>query len=318
MSPTEASTPKNSNSVVGFKGFYQTNRQDNGENIRCRHCGSEWVTRYGRSHGKRQRWYCKECKRTFVVKDEGFERSKLGPEAIVKALDLYFKGLSTRKVAEYLCRAENIPVSHQTVYYWLKRYLKIIAEYVETFEPKLSGTWYADEMSLRIGGKWRWLWNVMDYETRFLLASVISSERETQDAIKAFKEALKQAKEKPRVVVTDGLPAYEDAVKRLFWSRYKDRRTIHERHVRLEGDLTTNPIERLQGTVREREKILRGLKKEDSVIIDGFKVYYNFARVHQALGKTPAQQAGIGFGEGKHAWLQLLLRATIHKLMEDK
>ena len=112
------------------------------------------------------------------------------------------------------------------------------------------------------------------------------------DAIRAFKQALRQAKEKPKVVVTDGLSAYEDAVKRLFWSRYKDRRIIHERHVRLDGDLTTNLIERLQGTVRERGKILRSVKREDSVIIEGFRIAYNFTRPHESLGyNTLAEKA---------------------------
>jgi len=64
---------------------------------------------------------------------------------------------------------------------------------------------------------------------------------------------LRLAKERPKVIVTDGLPAYEEAIKKLFWSRYKEKRVVHEKHVRLDEDLTTNLIERLQGAVREGE-----------------------------------------------------------------
>ena len=61
----------------------------------------------------------------------------------------------------------------------------------------------------------------MDEGTRFLMASIITSEREASDAIKALKEAWRFVGEKPRKVVTDGLPAYGEAVTKLFWSRYK-------------------------------------------------------------------------------------------------
>jgi transposase-like protein len=37
--------------------------------------------------GKVQRFFCKECKRFFVV-DEGFEKMKATPETVTVALDL--------------------------------------------------------------------------------------------------------------------------------------------------------------------------------------------------------------------------------------
>ena len=46
--------------------------------------------------------------------------------------------------------------------------------------------------------------------------------------------------------------------------------------------------------MRERDKVLRGLKKDESPIIKMMQAYYNFIRNHQTLGKTPAEAAGIG------------------------
>ncbi|NIN53061.1 MAG: transposase, partial [Nitrososphaeria archaeon] len=45
-----------------------------------------------------------------------------------------------------------------------------------------------------------------------------------------------------------------------------------------------NMVERLQGTIRERDKVLRGLKEveDESKVIDGFRIYYNFIRPHSA------------------------------------
>ena len=61
--------------------------------------------------------------------------------------------------------------------------------YVESVVPQLSGHWNVDEMKVRCKGDWVWLWNVMDRDTRFLLASTISKKREIQDARNVFIKA---------------------------------------------------------------------------------------------------------------------------------
>jgi putative transposase len=50
----------------------------------------------------------------------------------------------------------------------------------------------------------------------------------------------------------------------------------------------------LNGTLRERVKVQRGLKSDKSAIAEGQLIYYNFVKPHQALdGKTPAEKAGL-------------------------
>ncbi len=40
----------------------------------------------------------------------------------------------------------------------------------------------------------------------------------------------------------------------------------------------------------DREKVFKGLKKTDTDILDGMRVYYNFTKKHDALkDRTPAQ-----------------------------
>ncbi|MCE2507304.1 MAG: transposase, partial [Nitrosopumilaceae archaeon] len=71
-------------------------------------------------------------------------------------------------------------------------------------------------------------------------------------------------------------------------------RTLHIRHIHLQGDMNNNKMERLNGEIRDGEKVVRGIKKVDSVIIDGYQLYHNYVRPHMALdGKTPADKAGI-------------------------
>jgi len=46
------------------------------------------------------------------------------------------------------------------------------------------------------------------------------------------------------------------------------RHALHIRHIAIHGDRNNNTMERLNGEFRDREKVVRGLKKKDSVIID--------------------------------------------------
>jgi len=71
-------------------------------------------------------------------------------------------------------------------------------------------------------------------------------------------------------------------------------------------------VEKLHGTIRERNKNMRGLDNEDSAqtIIDGKRIYYNYIRPHQGLnGKTPSEACGITV-EGKNKWITLIQNAS--------
>lgn len=74
--------------------------------------------------------------------------------------------------------------------------------------------------------------------------------------------------------------------------------------------MNNNKMERLNGEFRDREKVTRGLKKDDSPLIDGYQLYHNFIRPHMALdGKTPADVCGIEVN-GKNKWKTLIQNAT--------
>jgi hypothetical protein len=69
-------------------------------------------------------------------------------------------------------------------------------------------------------------------------------------------------------------------------------------------------MERLNGEIRDREKIVRGVKKPDSPLLQGYQIYHNYIRPHMALnGETPADKAGIEI-RGKDKWLTLIQNAT--------
>lgn len=72
-------------------------------------------------------------------------------------------------------------------------------------------------------------------------------------------------------------------------------------------------MERFNGEVRDREKVVRGVKKPNSTLLAGYQIYHNYVRPHQGLdGKTPSEAAGIEV-KGSDKWLTLIQNAAKHK-----
>jgi len=282
------------------------------DSVKCKWCGSISIIKYGHEAGK-QVYKCRSCDSKFVL-DDGFKRLKYDPKIITATLDLYFKGVSLRKISDHLRQFYGLNINFSTLYKWIKRYVEVMEKYVNSLVPEISGTLYADEMMVKVGGKWKWLWSIMDEDTRFLLASQISTNREINDARRLFQKAKERLKgQRVEEVVTDGLRAYQDAFKKEFFTLRKPR-TEHIRHVRLAGEINDNLIERFQGTRRERDKVLRGMKIDEAPIREGFDIYYNFIRPHMALnGGTPSEKANINLSLDQNRWLSLLRQSLNHR-----
>ena len=269
----------------------------------CKFCNSLNVTKYGKKNGK-QNYMCGDCGRKFVDNID-FENMKYNPKVIALTLDLYFRGLSLRKISQHLKDFYDLEVTHMSVYNWIEKYIGIMNNYVNTIQPDIGDVWHTDEMMVSIGGSWEYLWNVMDERTRFQLASVVSKERKVRDARMVFKKAKNNCGgRKPKYIVTDGLGSYKRAVKKEFHTNTHE--TNHLYNVGLQHHPNNNHVERLHGTIRSREKTMRGVKVESTPIVEGHRLYYNFIKPHESLnGKTPSEEAGITI-DGKDKWLTLM------------
>jgi transposase-like protein/predicted SprT family Zn-dependent metalloprotease len=276
----------------------------------CQICGSNKVVKDGLRHNKYgdiQVYYCKSCGEHFTI-NLGFERMKSTPQIITSALQLYFSGTSLRKCAEFL-KLQGVKVSYVAVYKWINKYVALMDKYIEKLTPQVSGTWRADELWLKIKGDKKYLFAIMDDETRYWIAQEVAGSKYKHDARKLFHLAKKVTGKKPETIITDGLPAYHDAYKKEFWT-LKNPRTKHVNAIKFRGDMNNNKMERFNGEVRDREKVIRGLKKDDTPILKGYQLFHNFIRPHEALdGKTPADACGLKV-EGQNKWITLIQNAS--------
>ena len=277
----------------------------------CIFCHSGNIKKFGirkNKSGDIQRFLCVDCGKTFSV-NIGFERMKHNPQAITSAMQLYFSGASLRSTMESL-KLLGVKVSYQTVYNWIKKYVQLMKKYVDQYKPNVSETWRADELYVKIKGDMKYVFALLDDETRFWIAQEVAESKFKHDARMLFEMGKKATGTKPMTLITDGLPAYHDAYKKAFWTLKKETRTEHINAIKLSGDVNNNKMERFNGEVRDREKTLRGLKKNDTTMLTGYQLYHNFIRPHMALdGKTPSEACGITI-EGKDKWKTLIQNAS--------
>lgn len=276
----------------------------------CIFCHSANVKRFGVRHNKSgsiQRFLCADCGKTFSV-NIGFEKMKHNPQAITSAMQLYFSGESLRNTMKSL-RLLGVEVSYRTILNWIKKYVKLMQDYIEKIVPNVSDTWRADELYVKIKGDMKYLFALMDDETRFWIAQEVAETKYKHDARKLFQLGMKVAGKKPMTLITDGLPSYHQAYKTEFWT-LKGPRTEHIRHITIRGDRNNNKMERFNGEIRDREKTMRGLKTKDTPILTGYQIFHNYIRSHEGLdGKTPAEACGIEV-KGKNKWLTLIQNAS--------
>ena len=276
----------------------------------CIFCKSDLIVKDGVRHNKFgdiQKFNCKSCGRYFTI-NIGFEKMKHNPQGITTAMQLYFSGESLRNVAKSL-RLIGVQVSHQTIYNWIAKYTALMQKYLDKITPQVSDTWRADELYLKVKGNMKYLFALMDDETRFWIAQEVADTKDTHDARGLFHRGAEVTGKKPMTLITDGLHSYHEAFLKEYW-RHELPRPQHIRQIRIQGQHNNNKMERFNGEVRDREKVMRGLKKPDTPILKGYQIFHNYVRPHEALdGKTPADACGIKV-EGKNKWMTLIQNAS--------
>jgi putative transposase len=230
------------------------------------------------------------------------------PQIITSAMQLYFTGESFRNVQKFL-KLQGVSVSHMAVYKWINKYVALMEKYLEQIKPNVSGVWRTDELYLKVKGNTKYLFALMDDETRFWIAQQVADNKNTSDIQPLFREGKEVAGKKPNVLISDGAHSFHVAYKKELFT-LKNPRTKHIKDIRLQGKVHNNKMERMNGEVRDREKVMRELKKMDTPILTGYQIYHNYFREHEGLnGITPAEASGIKI-EGQNKWITVIQNAS--------
>lgn len=279
----------------------------------CPDCGSQSIKKAGLRHNKSgsiQRYACLDCGKLFSI-NLGFERMKHNPKAITAAMQLYFSGESLRNTQRSL-KLIGADVSHQTISNWITKYVTLMKGYVDNLKPEVGDIWRADEVYVKVKGNLKYLFALMDDETRYWIAQEVADSKFKHNAQALFREGKEIVGKRPNVLITDGLPAYHDAFNREFYTMANPR-SRHINAIKItnhKGDANNNKMERINGEIRDREKVMRGLKKKDTPILEGMQVYHNFIKPHEGLdGMTPAEACGIVVN-GENKWMTLIQNAA--------
>ena len=259
----------------------------------CKFCQSTSVVKNGKRNGV-QYYLCKECGRGFVY-NKALPRMRYPIDIVADAVYDYYAGVSLRKIVNGIDQKIGRRPADSAIYGWVKRLTRIGLAEAKNHTPQVGNKWLADECVIKLkDGKKYWLINVIDHDTRFLLASKLSSSRGIQSLKAAFETAQAKANKSPKFMLTDGWQAYQEACESVFGGDTKHVVTTPFK----EKDLSTNIIERWHGTLRDRLKPMRGMDKSETyqLILEGFILNYNYLRPHGSLeDKTPAEVAKIDF-----------------------
>jgi len=105
---------------------------------------------------------------------------------------------------------------------------------------------------------------------------------------------------------------WDDAFKKEFYTQ-KSPQSKHVRNAGVRKKVNNNVVERLNNTVRERDKVMRGMQNNETatVLMNGFRNYYNVLRPHMGIdNRTPAETAGLNLELGRSKVKNLIKRSA--------
>ena len=283
------------------------------QEIRCPHCNGENIVRRGQrktqNRGIIQRYGCQDCNKRFVV-DDGFFKMKNAPQKVTLCLDLFYRGISTRKVQEHLQAFYPHNSSNVSIYKWIVKYSKMISGFTDNLKLKVGKELQVDEVEYRVNKKKAFFIDTIDTETRFMVASEFGRSRRTKE----LKQVIRKAKEKTdnqiQICTTDGFYAYHKAVKSVFGYNNKLGKfnVFHNIVTQLKNEGFNHKVERMHSNIRARTKTFRGFGsiKGANAVMKGYETYYNFIRKHQAINCCPYELAVPELKLGINKWHDLI------------
>ena len=190
---------------------------------------------------------------------------------VLKAFVLYMKrNMSYRTVADSL----NIKVSHVSIYKWVIKLCTLFSVLSPTFDIENVFRVHADETIVVFKDQKYYVWLLVDHDTNYILCWHVSKYRDMGQVKVLLEKFLGNCKDKSIELITDGLGAYESAVKILF-------KNINHVVVSLGKN---NQCESKFSLLKDFFRLKRGLKKLKNLdlYIHGFCVVKNLWKTNKS------------------------------------
>jgi hypothetical protein len=154
-----------------------------------------------------------------------------------------------RKLSRPLCNCISLvncsgrsEISHVAIHKWINRYVGLMKIYLEKITPNVADAWRADELYLKVKGNPKYLFALMDDQTRFWIAQQVADTKYTSNIRPLFAHAKEIAGKRPNTMITDGAPNFHEAFIKEFYILFTFEGCEHVYVItyRKDGNIWTN------------------------------------------------------------------------------
>ncbi|HUW46453.1 MAG TPA: DDE-type integrase/transposase/recombinase [Dehalococcoidia bacterium] len=215
-------------------------------------------------------------------------KMKTPAKRIASAVGMYYGGMPLDAIQQQFKQDYGLDMSESNYWNWVKRFTKEAIRQAKHFKPNVGDHWVADETYMKLGKRNIYFWDIIDRDTRYLLASHVSFTRSGKDARKLMELAQQRAGKSPKVVVTDKLASYIVGIEDAFGADSQ-----HRRGGPFSLEHSTSIIERFHRTLEQRTKVFQKYNGIEDIrlLTDGWLINYNFFKQNEGCGNIPPAQA---------------------------
>jgi putative transposase len=199
-----------------------------------------------------------------------YKRHRIPSSIIQHAVWLDYRfNLSIRDVEDMLAE-RNISVSYEAIRLWVNKFGTEFAQRLRRRHSGFGGTYFLDEIFVRIGGTQHYLWRAVDQDGE--VVDVYLQTRRDAKAAKRFFQRIVKAGRKPREIITDKLRSYGVA-----------HRSLIPRAKHNTEQYANNRAELYHQPTRVRERVMRRFKsiKQAQRFLKGHAGVYNLLNLHR-------------------------------------
>jgi|TARA_Y100000310_G_C20663603_1_gene806203 transposase-like protein len=245
------------------------------------------------------------------------------PKKITCALDLFYRGISTRKVQEHFKAFYPHNADHSSVLRWITKYSLMISKFTDNLKLSVGSEVQIDEVEYhrrkshkaKLGIDKNFFIDSICPQTKFMVASNYVKSRGMEEIKAVIKDIKTKTEVQIKVITTDGLLTYPNAIKKVYgYSNKTHKVNVYHNIVNAsKGEGFNYPIERLHNNLRARTKTFRGFHgsvESANAILKGYEIYYNFITKHQTIKKCPYELATDLKLKSENKWLELIKMAN--------